>query len=268
MHVLVGTRSTYCYTGGKPFNPDFPAVVFIHGAQHDHSVWALQTRYFAHHGFSVLAPDLPGHGRSAGPLPDSIEAMAAWVVELLDVIGVQGATLVGHSMGSLIALETVYTATDRVDRIALMGTAFPMKVSNHLLAAASSDEAAAIEMVNAWSHSSIAQKPSCPGPGFYVPGVNRRLMRHISQRTAQPVFHTGFSACNAYANGMRAAESVRCPALFILGKQDRMTPPGSAAALIDAIPHAKIVVLERCGHAIMAEQPDAALDALFAFAGE
>ncbi len=63
----------YAYTGGRPFDPARPTVVFLHGGEHDHSVWSLQSRYLAHHGYSVLALDLPGHMRSAGPALNSIE---------------------------------------------------------------------------------------------------------------------------------------------------------------------------------------------------
>jgi pimeloyl-ACP methyl ester carboxylesterase len=66
----------YAYTGGKAFDPTLPCVVFIHGALNDHSVWTLLARWCAHHGYSVLALDLPGHGRSAGLPPPSVEAAA------------------------------------------------------------------------------------------------------------------------------------------------------------------------------------------------
>ena len=64
MELIVNDARAYAYTGGRPFDPQLPCVAFVHGAQHDHSVWALQTRWFAHHGYSVLAFDLPGHGRA------------------------------------------------------------------------------------------------------------------------------------------------------------------------------------------------------------
>ena len=80
MELTVNNTKAYAYTGGKPFNPELPAVVFIHGAENDHSVWGLQSRWFAHHGFSVLAVDLPGRGRSDGPLLPSVEAQAGWIV--------------------------------------------------------------------------------------------------------------------------------------------------------------------------------------------
>lgn len=265
MLLNVHGQQAYCYTGGKKFNPEQPTVVFIHGAQNDHSVWILQTRYFAHHGFNVLAVDLPGHARSKGAPLASVEAMADWLLALLDAAGVQQAALVGHSMGSLIALETAFRAPARVSKLALVGTAYPMKVSDTLLEASLNNEQAAIDMVNIWSHTSIAHKPSCPGPGFYVMGGSQRLMQRISAQNPAKVFHTDFSACNSYANGEVAATGVTCPVLFVLGKQDMMTPPKATATLTKAIAHCRVAHLDNCGHDLMAEQPDAVLDSLFSF---
>ncbi len=239
--------------------------MFIHGAQNDHSVWALQSRYFAHHGFSVLAPDLPGHGRSKGSALSSVEEMADWLLALLDAAGAGPALLVGHSMGSLIALEACARAPRRVRALALLGTTDQMKVSDALLDMARNDEQAAIDMVNLWSHSAMSHKPSSPGPGFSVMGVARRLMQRMSQINPAQLFHTDFSACNAYAGGEAAAAAVRCPVLFVLGARDMMTPPRSTKLLTSAIGHGRIVTVD-AGHAMMAEQPDAVLDALYGFA--
>jgi pimeloyl-ACP methyl ester carboxylesterase len=265
MIMTVQGVDAYCYTGGKPFDAARPTAVFIHGAQNDHSVWALQTRYFAHHGFNVLAVDLPGHGRSKGAAMNSVELMAAWVLAVMDAAGVDKALLVGHSMGSLIALEASHLAPQRVSQLAMLGTTYPMKVSDALLETSRSDEQAAIDMVNIFSHSGMAQKPSCPGPGFYVMGGARRLMQRMSQINPEQLFYTDFFACNAYANGQTAAEAVRCPVLFIFGSKDMMTPARSTKTLTSAIPHGKVVQVD-AGHSLMAEQPDAVLDALFAFA--
>lgn len=265
MIVNVQGAPAYCYTGGKNFNPTQPTVVFIHGAQNDHSVWILQTRYFAHHGFNVLALDLPGHGRSKGAAMDSVEKMAAWVLEVMDAAGVDKAMMVGHSMGSLIALEASHMAPARVSHLAMVGTTYPMKVSDALLETSKNDEQAAIDMVNIFSHSSMAQKPSCPGPGFYTMGGARRLMQRMSQINPAQLFYTDFFACNAYANGQAAAEAIKCPTLFIFGSKDMMTPARSTKTLTAAIGHGKVVTVD-AGHSLMAEQPDAVLDALFAFA--
>jgi pimeloyl-ACP methyl ester carboxylesterase len=268
MLLNVQGHDAYCYTGGKAFNAELPTVVFIHGAQNDHSVWALQTRYFAHHGFGVLAVDLPGHGRSKGNALSSVEQMADWLLALLDAAGVQHASLVGHSMGSLIALQACARAKERISKLALVGTAYPMKVSDTLLNAARDEEQSAIDMVNIWSHTSIAHKPSCPGPGFYVMGGSQRLMQRISKLNPAKVFYTDFTACNAYANGEQAAQAVQCPTLFLIGKKDMMTPPKATATLTKLIAHSRVTTLDNCGHSLMAEQPDAVLAALYAFAKE
>jgi pimeloyl-ACP methyl ester carboxylesterase len=183
---------------------------------------------------------------------------------VLDAAGVAQATLVGHSMGSLIALELSHRAPRRVARLAMLGTTYPMKVSDTLLNTSRDNEQAAIDMVNIFSHSGMAQKPSCPGPGFSVMGGAQRLMQRMSALNPDQLFYTDFAACNAYANGETAAQAVRCPALFIFGSKDMMTPPKSTRLLTGAIPHGKVVQVD-AGHSLMAEQPDAVLDALAAF---
>lgn len=265
MRLEINGAGAYAYTGGKAFDPALPSIVLIHGAQNDHSVWALQSRYLAHHGYAVLAVDLPGHGRSSGPALASVEAMADWILAFLAAAGVKHALLAGHSMGSLIALEASRRAPGTVAGLALLGTTYPMKVADALLETARTDEASAIDMVNIWSHSSIAHKPSCPGPGFSVMGGARRLMQRMSARNPERLFYTDFAACNGYANGEAAAVAVRCPTLFVFGKKDVMTPPRSTKLLTGAIKHGKIVDVD-AGHQMMAEAPDAVLDALAGFA--
>lgn len=261
MLLDVAGRKAYAYTGGRPFDPSLPTVVFIHGGQQDHSIWILQTRYLAHHGHSVLAIDLPGHGRSDGPPLDTIEAMSDWTLRLLDAAGVRRAAIVGHSMGSLIAIEAAGSAPDRVDRVALVGTAFPMKVSEALLAAAREDEASAFDMINAWSRSGITHRPGCPGPGFSMLNEGRRLM----ERQKPGVLFNDFNACNAYEGGLERAAEMTCPALFVLGARDLMTPLRAARGLIDAIADTEVVEIPGCGHAMTDERPDAVLAALRGF---
>ena len=261
MQFELDGRSAYAYTGGKPFNPALPTVVMVHGAQHDHSVWILQSRWLAHHGFSVLALDLPGHGRSAGPALTDIPAMADWVLRATQAVGARRPTLIGHSMGSLIALEAAGKAPQQVQGIGLIGTAFPMKVSDVLLNAARDDEQSAFDMINRWSHARWIHRPGTPGPGFSVHVQNLRLM----QRQARGVLLNDFSACNAYADGLDRARTLSCPVLFVLGARDAMTPPRAARALIEAVSQAAVVEVPQCGHALMTEAPDATRQALSAW---
>ncbi len=162
----------YAYTGGKAFDSTKPTLVFIHGVLNDHSVWILQTRYLAHHGFNVLAVDLPGHGRSGGDAPASVEETAQFIEALLDAAGVKQAGLVGHSWGSLIALETAARLKDRITHLALVGTAFPMKVSPALIEASLNEPMKALQMVNVFSRATLAAPPSALGPGTWVYGAS------------------------------------------------------------------------------------------------
>jgi len=257
----------YAYTGGKAFDLAKPTVVFIHGVLNDHSVWILQSRYLAHHGWNVLAIDLPGHCRSGGEPPGSVEEASQAIVGLLDAAGVQQAALVGHSFGSLIALETAAWAPERVSHLALVGTAFPMRVSPALLESSVSAPMKAIDMVNTFSHSMLAPPPSALGPGTWLYGGSRALMRRVlASNPKVNVFHTGFKACDSYAGGEAAMDKVQCPTLFVLGSADQMTPPKAAQSLVARAHNAKAVQLP-AGHSLMTEAPDGVLHALKDFLG-
>jgi pimeloyl-ACP methyl ester carboxylesterase len=256
-----GRRAAYAYTGGKPFDAGLPAIVFVHGAMHDHSVWTLLARWFANHGFAVLAPDLPGHGRSPGAPLTSVEAIADWLLALLDTAGVDEAAFVGHSMGSLIALESVARAPARARRLVMVGTAYPMAVSQALLDAGAQDPYAAIDNVNALSHSTLAGKPAYPGPGAWLHGANRALMRRLQAAQGETnLFLNDFRVCDVYRGGMAAAARVACPTTLVLGARDQMTGPKQTVAIAAAL-RARIVSLPG-GHALMTEQPDALLAAV------
>ena len=266
MIVTVNHHKTYCYTGGKPFNAAQPTAVFIHGVLNDHSVWALQSRYLAHHGWNVLTMDLPGHCRSAGDAPASVEEAAEFINALLDAAGVKGAALIGHSWGSLIALEAASRLKDRISHLVLVGVAFPMKVSSALLDASLNEPMKALKLVNVFSRSTLAPLPSALGPGTWVYGASLALGRRVlASNTEVNVFHRGFKACDSYANGEAAISAVTCPVLFLLGELDQMTPPKAAQGLIAAARQAgKAVQVSRLdvGHHQMTEAPDATLFAI------
>ena len=252
MDLDVQGKPAYADKGGGTFSAARPTIIFVHGAHNDHSVWALQSRYFAEQSYNVLAVDLPGHGRSAGPALTSVEQMAEWLIALMDAAGVETAVLAGHSMGSLIALEAASRAPDRVGKLALLGATWPMKVAPALLEMARLDEPAAIDMVAQYSQASG------------TPDALRSLMQRMSAINPEQLLYTDLFACNAYANGEAAARALRCEVLFIMGSKDKMTPPRSTALLTGAVAQGSRVSVE-CGHTMMSEQPDAVLQALSGF---
>lgn len=261
VHGPNGPVPAFAYTGGKAFDPALPCVVFIHGALHDHSGWTLLARWCAHHGYSVLALNQPGHGRSAGEPLASVEALADWTLSLLDAAGAEQAALVGHSMGSLIALEAAARAPGRITKLVLLGAAYPMKVSDALLETAREAPLRAIDMVNALSISTPASKPSYPGPGMWVHGSNRALMRNMQDGQKDlNLFEHDFRLCDAYAGGAAAMARVQCPTTLIVGERDQMTPPKATRELAAAL-KARVVHVP-AGHHLMAEAPDAVLVAL------
>lgn len=266
MELLVNGAKTYCYTGGKPFDAAKPTVVFIHGVLNDHSVWALQSRYLANHGFNVLAVDLPGHARSQGDAPESVEQAADFIGALLDAAGVQRAALVGHSWGALIALEAAGRLKERITHAVLVGVAYPMKVSPALLQASIDEPEKALTMVNVFSRSTLAAPPSALGPGTWVYGAGMALGRRVLRSNPKVnVFHRGFVACNSYANGEAAMKALTCPVLFVLGALDQMAQARAAKDLIDtgkSAGKAVRVATLPVGHHQMTETPDATLFAI------
>ena len=265
MILQVNHARVYCYTGGKPFDAAKPTVVLIHGVLHDHSVWILQSRYLAHHGWNVLAVDLPGHCRSGGTPARTVEEAADWVLALLDAAGVAQAVLIGHSFGSLVALEAAARAPARIRQLVLVGTAFPMPVAPALLAASLNEPLKALEMVNVFSRSTLAPPPSTLGPGTWVYGAALALGKKVlaSNREVN-LFHTGFVACDSYRNGEAAMEQVTCPVLFVLSEVDQMTPPKAARGLVAKARQATVAMLPG-GHHQMTETPEPMLRALVDF---
>lgn len=260
MEVVANGRRLFAANGGHAARQDEPALVFLHGAGADHSVWTPQARYFAHHGFAVIGVDLPGHGRSTGPPCATIEDMADTVIAAIDALDHEEATLVGHSMGALVALEAAARAPHRVSRLALLGGGVPMRVSPALLAAAAQDVRAAAAMMVGWGYGASARIGGHPSPGLWMTGGGARLIERAPAGTLQ----ADLVGCDRYQSGLASAAGLDCPILLLCGAEDRMINRGAAAALAEALPGATTMSLD-CGHFMMSEQPDAVLDALREF---
>ena len=258
MRLAVDGKPVFAATGGRPHLAGQPAVAFLHGAGMDHTVWSLQTRYFAYHGRNVAAVDLPGHGRSAGPPLPSVEALADWVVRLLDALAVERAALIGHSLGALVALEAAARHPERVSALALLGIAAPMPVHPDLLESAQAGEHLAVELVASWGFGRRAHFGGHRAPGLWMTGGGIRLLERAPGRA----LGVDLKACNDYKGAAAAAARLRCPAVVIAGAADRMTSARSGRELAGKIAGGKSVVIAEAGHMMMIEQPDRTLDAL------
>jgi len=261
VNFTVDGRQVFAYTAAHAVDPAKRTVVFVHGAGSDHSAFGLQSRYFGYHGRNVLALDLPAHGRSAGPALPTIADMTDWTMRLLDAAKLDRASIVGHSMGALVALECAARHPARVEHIALLGMCYPMKVSEAFLNAAKEDRHEACDMLTIWGHAPQAPLGANPSPGMWMLGdVLARV-----ERLGAGVLYADLLACHSYAGGEAAAENTKCPALFVLARRDQMTPLRVGVDFAKRIPQARIVRLDTSGHFVMTEGPDATLGALKEF---
>lgn len=263
MIVDVDGVDAHAATGGVEPAGDDPVILLIHGAGMDSTVWQLQTRYLAHRGYRAVAVDLPAHGRSCGEPLASVAEMADWIVRFMDAAGLERAHVVGHSMGTFIALELASRHADRVDTITLFGTATGMPVHPELLDAAENDLPHAAALMAAWSHAKPAHLGSNPTPGLWMTGGARALVEN-----GRPgVLATDFRACSAYDRAEVAAAEAACPATVVAGQGDKMTPATSGRALAAALPDAEIIELAATGHSMMTEHPGAVKQAILATVG-
>ncbi|MBI4966620.1 MAG: alpha/beta hydrolase [Rhodospirillales bacterium] len=243
-------------SGGRPFDPAKPVLVLLHGAGMDHTVWALQTRFFAHHGHSVLALDLPAHGGSGGTAFETIGAYAGWLERLFDAAGIEKAALVGHSLGALIALDFTAGHPSRLRTLTLLGAGAKMPVHPDMLASAQAGTDEVLDCMTSWGHARRHHFGGHRAPGLWMLGSTR----HLVARARPGVIHAGLKACHTYADALAAAAKVTCPTTLILGAEDMMTPAKSGLELGRAIAGARIEIIPGCGHMMMQEAPDQTLD--------
>jgi pimeloyl-ACP methyl ester carboxylesterase len=260
--VEVNGKAIAYGTGGVAWPAGQPLLVFLHGAGGDHTVWALQARAMAQHGWNVAAPDLPGHGRSADlPALDTVEALADWAAAFAEALAPgHPAAWVGHSMGACIAVTVAARHASQAAALALVGTGAAMPVNAELLDDTLNAKARADAFVASFGHGRGAHFGGSAAPGVWMIGATRALLARCPPRA----FHSDFAACNAWQSGPLTGQ-VKCPVLVVSGEADRMTPPKSGNALAKAIAGARFEVLPGAGHMIMAETPGPLTATLRAF---
>ncbi len=258
MDFSVHGRRVRADTGGRAWQAGEPALVLVHGAGMDHTIWAQQARGLAHRGRTVLALDLPGHGGSDGPACRSVEDAADWVLAAAAACGFNAFRLAGHSMGALIALEAAGRAGAAVEALALVGFAPEMRVHPDLLAAADAGAHVALEMMVSWSLGMAGLLGANPAPGLSCAGAALRLL----ERSPAASLAADLAACETYRGAAAAADKVTAPTLLLLGAEDRMTPMRPAVAFAARLGNARTTILPGIGHLLPIEAPAAVLTAL------
>ena len=262
MRFIVNNKEVFASTGGKSFDINKPIIIFVHGSGLSHITWVLQTRYFAFHGYSVLSIDLPGHGYSEGPSLKSIEVMGDWIADVIDASGIKEVSLVGHSQGCLVTMETASRYPNKVKSLSLMGGGGAIPMNPELLDLAEKGDPKAVDLMMDWAHGPAGHFGGHAVPGLHHINIGGTIVLNGSVKDALGV---DFRACNNYKNGFEAAKKIKCPTLNILGEYDRMIPVKEGKKLADNITNSEVVIIPKCGHMILLEQADQALAILKKF---
>jgi len=252
MYFEVNGKRVFATTGGKPFDNNKPTVVFLHGSGFDHTVWNLQSRFFAFRNYSVLALDLPGHTRSEGPPLESIETMADWLHDVFEWLDINNVSLVAHSQGCLVGLELAARYPGRVRSVSFVTSGLETPVNDALLNAARDEPEAAIAMMLGWGFGPAGHLHQGPIPGNSMVSGGRKIMRG----NTPDALWTDLNACNNYKNGVAAAGKVSCPTQVIVAGQDRMVPKKATDKLIEHLGSPAVAVIRESGHIVPQEAPD------------
>ena len=229
-----------------------PPVILIHGAGGAHLSWSPQIRRLE--GGKIFALDLPGHGKSDGAGRQSVDEYADDVIAFMEELKIRAAVIVGHSMGSAVALTLALKYPKRVLGLGLLGSGAKLRVSPIILETVGNQNKfeSAVNTINENCFSSETPKNLIE--------LSRRTMLQIRP----PVLLGDFQACNEF-DVTSQLEKIKVPTLIICGAEDRMTPVKFSGSLRDGIANSQLHILDHAGHMVMQEQPDAVADLLKQF---
>ena len=261
MDVTVGGLRAFVHAGGVGLDMSGGAVLLVHGAGNDHTIWRFLTRRLAGAGYPVLAVDLPGHGKSEGPGLESIEEMADWCLAVADVVGCREVTAVGHSMGSLISMQIAASTPERVRGLAVYASAERMGVHPDLQGAADRGDRLAADLIVGWTHTGRSRFGHHASAGLWMAGANRRLLERNAGSLAADL-----RACSAW-DGSAVVGAIEAPTLLVLSDGDRMVPARFGHELASAITGSEVTVVEDGSHASVYDHPELATPPLIEWLG-
>jgi pimeloyl-ACP methyl ester carboxylesterase len=241
-----------------------PVVLLVHGIAGSSATWSSVMPDLAEH-YTVVAPDLLGHGESAKPRGDySLGAYASGIRDLLAVLGHDRATIVGHSLGGGVAMQLAYQFPQLCERLVLVASGGLGKEVNPFLRAVSlpGSEYVLPLVLHRSLHDALGTVGSWFGRlGLRGGEIAQEVWRSYTALTevhGQMAFvHTIRSVIDV--RGQRVSARDR---LYLAGDRDRIIPVSHAYATHELIPGSRLVVVEGAGHFLPVEQPAAFLAAL------
>jgi pimeloyl-ACP methyl ester carboxylesterase len=258
---LHGHRVIYRVAGSGP------PVVLIHGMVNSSRHWEQVALELANR-YTVIAPDLIGHGDSAAVRGDySIGAHAASIRDLLAVIGIERATIVGHSLGGGVAMQFFYQFPQRTERLVLISSGGLGREVSPLLRSAALP--GMDHLVGVVAHRRIldslwelGKKLHARGhdKGVYIQAIVRAL-RPLEQPGARAAFlHTLRSVIDVHGQRVSAVDRLyllaSMPTLVVWGERDNTIPVAHGRAMHEAVPHSRFETLPRAAHFPHLEDPD------------
>jgi len=271
--ALHGRRVIYRVAGSGP------PVVLIHGMLNSSSHWQAVAQSLAG-DYTVLAPDLIGHGDSAAPRGDySLGAHAASIRDLLAAVGVERASIVGHSLGGGVAMQFFYQFPQRVERLALISSGgLGREVSPILRTAALPGMSALLSLtihprlLGALRASGTRLRERGVGAGVYLQALARALRPLENGDARQAFLHTLRSVIDMHGQRVSATDRLglleSIPTLIVWGERDRTIPIEHGRRAHEAIPHSAFRTIPGVAHFPHLEDPDALSGLLRAFLAE
>jgi pimeloyl-ACP methyl ester carboxylesterase len=269
--TLHGQRVCYRMAGTGP------AVVLIHGITSSSAVWVQLMEDLVDAGYSVIAPDLFGHGASAKPKGDySLGAYASGVRDLLGVLGYESGTVVGHSLGGGIALQLAYQFPEYVERMVLISSGGLGREVSPLLRAASLPGSELV-MPLIVSELGVRAGTKVGGlltwlgipPGPHLQEMGRGYASLVEADAQQAFVNTLRSVIDAGGQKVSAIDRLylaeRLPTLIIWGDRDPIIPIEHGRAAHAEIPNSRMVEITGSRHWPQLEQPRQVCNELTAF---
>ncbi len=251
MRFEVKGEQVFATTGGREHVAGREWILFLHGAGQSHLTWSQQTRAFAYDDYNILAVDLPGHGTSTGKPLGSVREMAAWVINVMDVLGIEEAHFVNHSMGGLICLDLGAHYRERVKSIVFIATAMTIAVGDKMIFWAQNEPRKSIDMMTSLGHSSFGHHHDTPVPGTSLIGFGVQVMEYNDL----PALPADLIACAQYKDGEAAAIKIECACLNIISSRDRMVAARFGRLLHERLENSILQEIGNGGHMLPAERP-------------